>query len=451
MSPIHGLATEIRIRHLDPVVHLQRAVGLGVEHFLQTAEQRNADALGRLGARLDGQVVGAEDDVLRRREDRLAGRRREDVRRRHHEEFALHDRFERQRHVDGHLVTVEVRVVGGTDERVNADGFAFDQDGLERLDRQTVERRCAIEQHRMALRDFLEDVPDFWRLLLDHLARTADGVHEAEFLEAADDERLEKNERHLLRQTALVELELRTDDDDGTAGVIDALAEQVLAETTLLALEHVREGLQGTIAGARHRAAMTTVVEQRVDCFLQHALFVVNDHIGRLQLHQIPQTIIAVDDAAIEIVEIGGRKAATFQRNERAQVRRNDGQHFENHPLRTALRVDEALDDLQTLRELLLDLLRFRRAHLLLQLGDGRFHVGLDERVAHRFGAHLGDEGVVTVFVERLAVLGVGEELLHLERRLARIDDHVVLVVDHALERARGHVEQAGRDGSAST
>ena len=159
--------------------------------------------------------------------------------RRHHEEFALHDRFEGERHVDGHLVTVEVRVVSGTDERVNADGLALDEDGLERLDRQTVQRRRAIEQHRVALRDFLEDVPDFRGLLLDHLARTADGVHEAEFLEAADDERLEENERHLLRQTALVELELRTDDDDRAAGVIDALAEQVLAETALLALEHV--------------------------------------------------------------------------------------------------------------------------------------------------------------------------------------------------------------------
>jgi hypothetical protein len=65
-------------------------------------------------------------------------------------------------------------------------------------------------------------------LALDHLLGRAHGVHEAELLEAADDERLEEDERHLLRQTALVELELRPDDDDGTARVIDALAEQVL-------------------------------------------------------------------------------------------------------------------------------------------------------------------------------------------------------------------------------
>src|SRR5687767_8072897 len=127
-----------------------------------------------------------------------------------------------------------------------------------------MKRRRAIQQHWMALRHLFENVPDFWRLFLDHLARTANGVHEAEFLQPANDERLEKDERHLLRQPALVELELGTNDDDGPTGIVDALAEQVLTETTLLALEHVRKGLQGAIAGARNRTAMTTVVEQGV-------------------------------------------------------------------------------------------------------------------------------------------------------------------------------------------
>ena len=115
-----------------------------------------------------------------------------------------------------------------------------------------------------------------------------------------------------------------TDDDDGAAGIIDALAEQVLAEAALLALEHVGERLQRTVASARDRAAMAAVVEERVDGFLEHALFVVNDDVRRLQLHQVPQTVVAVDDAAIEIVEVGGRETATLERHERAQVRRDD-------------------------------------------------------------------------------------------------------------------------------
>ena len=220
-----------------------------------------------------------------------------------------------------------------------------------------MQRRRAVEQHRVALGHFFENVPNFRRLTLDHLLGAAHGVHVAEFLEAADDERLEQHERHLLRQTALVQLQLRTDDDDGTARVIDALAEQVLTETSALALEHVAQRFQRTIAGAGDGAAMATVVEQRIDSFLQHALFVADDDIRRLELEQVLQPVVPVDDAAIEIVQIGRRETSAFKRNQRTQVRRNHRQHIENHPLRTGVRRRKALHELDALRELLADLL----------------------------------------------------------------------------------------------
>ncbi len=48
----------------------------------------------------------------------------------------------------------------------------------------------------------------------------------------------------LVGKPALPHLELGPDDDDRAAGVVDALAEQVLAEPALLALEHVGQGLE---------------------------------------------------------------------------------------------------------------------------------------------------------------------------------------------------------------
>src|SRR5439155_21876609 len=51
------------------------------------------------------------------------------------------------------------------------------------------------------------------------------------------DERLEELERHLLRQSALMQLQFGTDDNHRAARVIHALAEQVLTEAALLALE----------------------------------------------------------------------------------------------------------------------------------------------------------------------------------------------------------------------
>src|SRR5690606_21044672 len=126
--------------------------------------------------------------------------------------------------------------------------------------------------------------------------------------EALHHERLEQLEGHLLGQAALVQLELRADDDDRTAGVVDALAEQVLAEPALLALEHVGQRLERAVAGARDRATTTTVVEEAVDGLLEHPLLVVDDDLGSTEVEEPLEAVVAVDDAAVEVVEVRRRE-----------------------------------------------------------------------------------------------------------------------------------------------
>ena len=53
-------------------------------------------------------------------------------------------------HVDGHLVAVEVGVVGVADEGMELDGLALDEDGLEGLDAEAVQGRRAVEEDRDA-------------------------------------------------------------------------------------------------------------------------------------------------------------------------------------------------------------------------------------------------------------------------------------------------------------
>src|SRR5205085_4243244 len=120
--------------------------------------------------------------------------------------------------------------------------------------------------------------------------------------------------RHLLGKTTLVQLELRTSHDDRAARIIDALAEQVLAEAALLALEHVAQGLQRTLVGARDRASAAAVVEQCVDRLLEHSLFVADDDVRGAKLDEPLETVVAVDDSAREVVEVGRREAAAVQR-----------------------------------------------------------------------------------------------------------------------------------------
>jgi hypothetical protein len=127
---------------------------------------------------------------------------------------------------------------------------------------------------------------------------------------------------------------------------------------------------------------MAAVVKEGVDGLLQHPLLVVDDDVGRLQLEQVAQAVVAVDDAAVEIVQVGGGEAAAFERDERAQVGRDDGQHLEDHPFRAGLRVDEALDELEALGELLADLLRAGGAHLLVR--SATVAVEIDARRARR-------------------------------------------------------------------
>ena len=120
-------------------------------------------------------------------------------------------------------------------------------------------------------------------LLLDHFLGLLDGGAVALRFEAVIDERLEQLERHLLRQTALVQLQFGADDDDRAAGIVHALAEQVLAEAALLALERVGQRLERAVVGAAQHAAAAAVIEQRVHGFLQHALFVAHDDVRRVQ------------------------------------------------------------------------------------------------------------------------------------------------------------------------
>ena len=85
------------------------------------------------------QIIEPKHDVLRRHDDRLAVGGRQDVVGRHHQHARFQLRFQRQRHVHGHLVAVEVGVEGGADQRMQLDRLAFDQHRLERLDAQTMQ------------------------------------------------------------------------------------------------------------------------------------------------------------------------------------------------------------------------------------------------------------------------------------------------------------------------
>ncbi len=363
------------------------------------------------------EVVRPEHHVLRRRRERAAGGRREDVVGGEHEDARLRLGLRRQRHVHRHLVAVEVRVERVADERVDLDRLALDEHRLERLDAEAVERRGAVEQHRVLLDDLLEDVPDLGLHLVDVPLGRLDVLDDLPLDEPAHDERLEELERHELRQPALVELQVRPGDDDRAARVVDALAEQVLAEPALLALEHVRDRLERAVARPGDRAAAPAVVEQRVDGLLEHPLLVVDDDLGRAEVEQPLEAVVPVDDAPVQVVEVRRREAAAVELDHRAQLRRDHRHCLEDHPLGAVLGREERRDDLQPLDRALL-LLPLRGADRLAQARGLGLEVEVLEQVADRLRAHAAAEVHAEPVRRSEAVLELAEDLLVVDDEL---------------------------------
>ncbi len=248
-----------------------------------------------------------------------------------------------------------------------------------------------------------------------------------------------------------MQAQLRAHHDDRAARVVDALAQQVLAEAALLALEHVGQRLERALAATADRLAAAPVVEQGVHRLLQHPLLVAQDDLGRPHLHQLLQPVVAVDHAPVEIVEVRGGEAAAVERHEGPQVRRQHGNHVEDHPVGPVaaigdrVAVAEGVHHLEPLQVLLLAMLAGLGRHLTAQLLGQVVDIDLLQERANRFGPDLGLELRVVLFLRlglELEVLLLLEQLLDLDLLAARLGDHVVRVVDHLLQVAQRHPQQ---------
>ncbi len=398
-----------------------------------------------------GEPVAPQHHVLRGLGHRPAVGRLEDVVARDHEQPGFQLRLERQRHVHRHLVAVEIGVEGGADQRMDPDGLALHQHRLERLDAQAVQRRGAVEQDRVILDDFLQDFVHLGAFPLHDLLGPLDRLGDALLHQLVDDEGFEEFHGHGLGQAALVQPQLRAHHDDRTARVVHPLAEQVLAEAALLALEHVAQGLERALAAAADGLGAAAVVEQGVHRLLQHALFVAQDDFGRLVLDQLLQPVIAVDHPAVQVVQVAGREAAAIERHQRPEVRRNHRNHVQDHPARgvghiaLVARGQERVDDLEPLKGLLLPVLAGLARHRVAQLARQLLDLEAVEQLTDGGGADVRLEGAVPL------LLGLGlegqelvlvEQLIGLDVLLARIEDDVRRVVDDALQLPQGHVEQ---------
>ena len=245
--------------------------------------------------------------------------------------------------------------------------------------------------------------------------------------------------------------EFRSDDDDGTAGVVDALAQQVLAEAALFALQQVGQRLQCPVSGTRHRTAAPPVVDQSVHRLLKHAFFISDDDLGRTQRQQLVEPVVAVDDPAIQIIQIGCGKSAAVQLHHRAQVRRQDRQDIQNHPLGAIPGFLEGFHHFQPLDQPGF-LLTGCGLEFLPQAFGHFVNVNVRKKFLDGFGAHGRAERVAPALFLLLTEFAVGQDLLLDQTRhflIARVQDNVGSEIQHTLQNTRGQIEDqthAARD-----
>ena len=200
----------------------------------------------------------------------------------------------------------------------------------------------------MLFDDAFQHIPHFRSDLLDHSLGALDVMRVALLYQLLHDERLEEFQRHLLRQTALIEFQLRSDDDNRTSGIVNTFTQQVLSETSLLALEHIGQGLERSCARSCNSSAASAVIDQRVHRFLQHSLFVSDNDVRRAQFEQSVQTVVSVDDTSVQVIEVGGRESAAIQLYHRTDIRRNHRNHIHDHPFRPVAGKSKRFDNLQS-------------------------------------------------------------------------------------------------------
>ena len=136
---------------------------------------------------LEGTIIGSP----------LAGRK--NIIGGHHQSTSFELSLQCQRHMDRHLVTVKVSVVGRTDQRMKLNCFAFDENRFKCLNTQSVQRRSPVKQNRVLTYDFIQDVPDNRFFSLYHLFAALMVVASPRSSNLEKIKRFEEFKCHLLR------------------------------------------------------------------------------------------------------------------------------------------------------------------------------------------------------------------------------------------------------------
>jgi len=143
---------------------------------------------------------------------------------------------------------------------------------------------------------------------------------------------------------------------------------------------------------------VTAVVDQSIHSFLEHTLFVADNDVRCVQFQHPLQTIVPVDYPAVQIVQVRCGITAAVQHYHRAQIRRNNRNYIQNHPLRTIAGLAECLYNFQALEELDTLLSGRQACQFCFQLCCQFIQVDLLEQLLNGLCAHFCNKFIAVLF-----------------------------------------------------
>mmetsp|Transcript_10070 Transcript_10070/g.31758 ORF Transcript_10070/g.31758 Transcript_10070/m.31758 type:complete len:430 (+) Transcript_10070:3040-4329(+) len=305
-----------------------------------------------------GHLLRPQQRVLHDPHHRLVGLRRHHVARHHHQAGHLRLGRQRLRHVQVHLIAVEIRVVRRRHGQVEAEGGVAHHLHPVAHDGHLVQRRLPVEQHQVVVANVALHHP----ALVDDLAaqvahvpqvrHRAVGTHDVVgarvLLRAATHQRVQLlvvPPRHALgegqaacnadRHAHLVDAQVGVRRDDGAARKVDALAHQVAAHAPVLALQARPQRFERAtpaLRGLRHRGQL--IVQQRRAVVLQ----LLQELLLRLRRLAAPdavqQRLVRTHNVRVLVRQIVLAARSAVCHHRRPHRRRRHRQHRDHHPVR---------------------------------------------------------------------------------------------------------------------
>src|SRR5207247_5374860 len=112
----------------------------------------------------------------------------------------------------------------------------------------------------------------------------------------------------------------------------------------LFPAERIREAAQRLPMRAKQGTREVAVIKQGIAGCLQSMLFAKNHQVWCVNSQKALQAVVAVNNTAVEFIDIRGREAPAIEGKHRAQIRREYWDYAQYHPLRFGLRASQGFD-----------------------------------------------------------------------------------------------------------